>query len=170
MRADYMGSGALVRFTVDADGIATGQPVSAVGFMPLRQQRTPYAELSGIDFEDRHPTGELIQTTTQPWRVARTIDARWAISTRIAACRWGHRPPTASSPQHKLWFADNATGSWALARYDRAGGPYQIRQHGPRRLWNEIETAYQWWSDHGKPPLSRWRLTISSDQQTTTLT
>jgi hypothetical protein len=87
-------------------------------------------------------------------------------ATRIKPCRWGHRPPTTHRAGHQLWFANNVTGSWAVARYDRTGGPYQIRQHGPRRLWNERETAYHWWSDHGKPPLDQWQLTISSDQQT----
>ncbi len=169
MRTDYVGSGPLVRFTVDGDGLARGRPVSAVGFMPMRQQRTPYADLSGVDFDDRNSDVEVIQTTTQPWLVANTVDVRWAISTRIKPCRWGHRPPTADRPAHQLWFADNATGSWAVAQYDRTGGPYQIRQHGPRRLWNEIETAYQWWSDQGQPPLNQWQLTISKDQQTATL-
>lgn len=27
---------------------------------------------------------------------------------------------------------------WAIARYDLSGGPYQIRQHSPRHLWNEV--------------------------------
>jgi protein-L-isoaspartate(D-aspartate) O-methyltransferase len=60
MRADFMGSGPLVRFTVDADGRATGRPLSAVGFMPLRQQRTPYADFSSVDFDG----GDVIETTT----------------------------------------------------------------------------------------------------------
>ncbi|MGQ0774128.1 MAG: methyltransferase domain-containing protein [Pseudonocardiales bacterium] len=169
MRTDYVGSGPLVRFTVNKDGIATGSPVTAVGFMPLRQHRTRYADLSGVDFDDQDPSTEVIQTTTPPWLVARTVDVRWAISTRIATCRWGHRPPTATHPHHHLWFADQVTGSWAIARYDRSGGPYQIRQHGPRHLWKEIETAYQWWCDQGEPPLTQWRLTISDDQQTVAL-
>jgi protein-L-isoaspartate(D-aspartate) O-methyltransferase len=50
VRADYVGSGPLVRLTVDDNGRATGYPVSAVGFMPLRQQRTLYATLSGVNF------------------------------------------------------------------------------------------------------------------------
>ncbi len=65
---------------------------------------------------------------------------------------------------------DGLSGSWAVAQYDPTGGPYQIRQYGPRCLWNEIENAYQWWSDQGKPPLNKWQLTINSDQQTVTLT
>jgi hypothetical protein len=148
--------------------IATGHPVSKVGFMPLRAQRTPYAGPSPVELSDQDGNAELSQTTTPPWLVATTVDVRWAISTRIAPCRWGHRPPTATRPQHQLWFADHATGSWASARYDRCGGPYQIRQRGPRHLWDEIEDAY-WWCDQGKPSLTQWRLTISSDQQTTSL-
>jgi hypothetical protein len=61
------------------------------------------------------------------------------------------------------------TGSWAIARYDGTGAPYQIRQHGRRRLWEEIAAAYKWWLDRGKPPLTQWRLTIRSDQQTAVL-
>lgn len=106
---------------------------------------------------------------TDPWLVATTVDVRWAISTRIKPCRWGHRPPTADRPAHQLWFADNRTGSWALAQYDRSGGPYQIRQHGLRSLWSEIEAAYQWWTDQGRPSLNQWELTVSSDQQSAAL-
>jgi protein-L-isoaspartate O-methyltransferase len=169
VRTDYVGSGALVRFTVHHEGIATGHPISKVGFMPLRAQRTPYADLSFVDVADQDDNAEVSQTTIPPWLVATTVDVRWAISTRIAPCRWGHRPPTATRPQHQLWFADNATGSWAIAGYDRSGGPYQIRQHGPRPLWDEIEDAYRWWCNQGEPPLTQWRLSISSDRQTTSL-
>ena len=78
-------------------------------------------------------------------------------------------PTTHRNPQHQLWFADNATGSWTIAWYDRSGGPYQIRQRGPRHLWDEIEDAYRWGCDQGEPPLTQWRLSISSAQQTTSL-
>jgi protein-L-isoaspartate O-methyltransferase len=169
VRTDYVGSSALVRFTVHHEGTATGHPISKIGFMPLRAQRTPYVDLSFVDVADQDDNAEVSQTTTPPWLVATTVDVRWAISTRIAPCRWGHRPPTATRPQHQLWFADNVTGSWAIARYDRSGGPYQIRQHGPRPLWDEIEDAYRWWCNQGEPPLTQWRLSISSDQQTTSL-
>ncbi|MGH3914484.1 MAG: methyltransferase domain-containing protein [Pseudonocardiaceae bacterium] len=169
VRTDYVGSGALVRFTVHAQGRATGYPVSKVAFMPLRAQRTPDADLSFVEVADQDDNAEFSQTTTPPWLVATTVDVRWAISTRIAPCRWGHRPPTATRPQHQLWFADHATGSWAIARYDRCGGPYPIRQHGPRHLWDEIDDAYRWWRDQGEPPLTQWRLSISPDQQTTSL-
>jgi protein-L-isoaspartate(D-aspartate) O-methyltransferase len=165
MRTDFMGCGPLVRFTVDGDGIANGRPICPVGFMPLRQQRTPYADLSAIDFD----SGDVVETITDPWLVASTIDVRWAISTRIKPCRWGHRPPTADRAAHRLWFADNTTGSWAVAQYDGRGGPYQISQHGPRSLWSEIEAAYRWWVDCDNPPLNQWQVTISSDRQSATL-
>ncbi|MGH3903902.1 MAG: methyltransferase domain-containing protein [Pseudonocardiaceae bacterium] len=171
VRTDYVGSGALVRFTVHADGTATGYPVSKVGFMPLRAQRIPSADVTDVGClsEDPHVDVEITRTDVQPWRVAETVDVRWAISTRIASCRWGHQPPTTKQPHHHLWFADHAAASWAIACYDRDPGPYQIRQHGPRHLWNEIEDAYRWWLNQGEPPLTQWRLTISSDQQTAAL-
>lgn len=154
---------------LDAAGVlpAAWREASPVGFMPLRQQRTSYADLSGVDFGNGG--GDVTQTRTQPWLVANTVDVRWAVSTRIKPCRWGHRPPTADCPTHQLWFADNTTGSWAVAQYDRTGGPYQIRQHGPRSLWGEIEAAYQWWIAQGKPALSHWQITISRDRQRATL-
>jgi hypothetical protein len=169
VRTDYVGSGTLVRLSVHPEGTATGHPVSKVGFMPLRAQRTPDTDSSLIEVADQDEDAVLSHTTTPPWLVATTVDVRWAISTRITPCRWGHRPPTATRPQHQLWFADHATGSWAIARYDRSGGPYQIRQRGPRHLWDEIEDAYRWWCAQGEPPLTQWRLTISSGQQTTSL-
>jgi len=170
MRTDYVGSGPLIRFTVNDEGIAIGKPLTAVGFMPLRRQRTPYADLSSVDFNGTGDATEISTTTTPPWLVANTIDVRWAISTRTEPCRWGHRPPTANRPHHQLWFADNPSRSWALARYDCTGGPYQIRQHGPRRLWDEIEAAYLWWCAQDAPSMDRWRIIISSDQQAVTLT
>lgn len=109
------------------------------------------------------------RTSVRPRRVAATVAVRWAISTRIASCRWGHRPPTTQRPHHHLWFAAAATGSWALARYDREPGPYLIRQHGPRRLWDEIEAAYHWWRAAGEPAAGSWRFTVTPEGTPTTL-
>ncbi|MGH3885145.1 MAG: methyltransferase domain-containing protein, partial [Pseudonocardiaceae bacterium] len=82
VRTDYVGSGALVRFSVHAEGTATGYPVSKVGFMPLRAQRTPDADLPPVGVADQDGDAEVSLTTTPPWLVATTVDVRWAISTR----------------------------------------------------------------------------------------
>jgi protein-L-isoaspartate O-methyltransferase len=164
MRTDFGGSVPLVRFTVDADGTATGRPVGRVGFMALRGQRTPTWSLDHLDPED--PAAELSTTTLKPWRVAENHDVRWAIGTRVPRCVWEHQPPIADRKHHLLWLLDSTGGSWALVRYDGSRGPRQIRQHGPRRLWDEVEAAFRCWAAAGKPPLNRSQITITPDRQT----
>lgn len=46
--------------------------------------------------------------------------------------------------------------------------PRQIRQHGPRRLWDEVEAAFHSWAATGKPPLHlhRSQITSTPDSQT----
>ncbi|MCA1675716.1 MAG: hypothetical protein LC799_27240, partial [Actinobacteria bacterium] len=47
---------------------------------------------------------------------------------------------------------------------DRSG-PYAVRQHGPRMLFDEVEAAYQWWVDLGEPSVDQWRFTVSPKGQ-----
>jgi protein-L-isoaspartate O-methyltransferase len=164
MRTDFGGSVALVRFTVDAAGTATGRVVGRVGFMAVRSQRTPDWTLDGLDPDD--PTAELSTTTLKPWRVAESHDVRWAIGTQVSRCVWEHQPPTDERTHHLLWLLDPTGGSWAVARYDGSRGPRQIRQHGPRRLWDEVEAAFRFWAATGKPPLEQSRITITPEGQT----
>jgi hypothetical protein len=57
-------------------------------------------------------------------------------------------------------------GSWAVARYDDPPGPRQIRQYGPRRLWDQVEAAFRCWAAEGKPPLDRSQITVTPNTQT----
>jgi protein-L-isoaspartate O-methyltransferase len=164
MRTDFSGSVPLVRFTVHAGGTATGRVVGRVGFMAVRSQRTPKWTLDDLNPDD--PTAELSTTTLKPWRVAENHDVRWAIGTRVPRCVWEHQPPTDNRQHHLLWLLDPTGGSWALARYDGSRGPRQIRQHGPRRLWTEVEAAFRSWAAAGKPPLERSQITITPESQT----
>jgi protein-L-isoaspartate O-methyltransferase len=164
MRTDFGGSVPLVRFIVEDNGTATGRPVGRVGFMAVRDQRTPAWTLDHVDPED--PAAEVSTTTLRPWRVAENHDVRWAIGTRVAHCVWEHQPPTDDREHHLLWLLDPTGGSWALARYDGSRGPRQIRQHGPRRLWDEVEAAFRSWAAAGKPPLEQSQITITLDSQT----
>jgi protein-L-isoaspartate O-methyltransferase len=100
MRTDFGGSVPLVRFMVDEDGTAAGRPVGRVGFMAVRNQRTPEWTLDHLDPDD--PTAELSTTTLKPWRVAKNHDVRWAIGTRVPRCVWEHQPPTDDRKHHLL--------------------------------------------------------------------
>jgi hypothetical protein len=163
MRTDFGGSLPLVRFTVNDNGTATGRPVGRVGFMAVRSQRTPDWTLDRLDPED--PAAEVSTTTLKPWRVAENHHVRWAIGIRVPRCVWEHQPPTDDHKHHLLWLLDPAGGSWAVARYDDSCGPRQIRQHGPRCLWDEVEAAFRSWAVEGKPPLDRSQITITPDAQ-----
>ena len=104
-------------------------------------------------------------TTLKPWRVAENHDVRWAMGTRVPGCVWEHQPPTEQRTHHLLWLFDLAGGSWAVARYDGTSGRREIRQHGPRRLWDEIEVAFRSWAAEGKPSLDRSQIIVTPDSQ-----
>ncbi|MPZ66869.1 MAG: hypothetical protein GEU83_15630 [Pseudonocardiaceae bacterium] len=63
-----------------------------------------------------------------------------------------------------------AQPSWANLRHQPDTTTYPIHQAGPRNLWDEIETAYHWWREHGSPGADQWRITITPEGQHVTLT
>ncbi len=163
MRTDFGGSVPLMRFTIEDDRTATGTPVGRVGFMALRSQRTLDWTPDHLDPED--PAAEVSITTLKPWRVAENHHVRWAIGTRVPTCVWEHQPPTDDRKHHLLWLLDPVGGSWAVARYDDSPGPRQVRQYGPRRMWDEVEAAFRGWAAEGKPTLDRTQITITPNSQ-----
>lgn len=163
MRTDFGGSVPLMRFAIEDDRTATGTPVGRVGFMALRSQRTLDWTPDHLDPED--PPAEVSITTLKPWRVAENHHVRWAIGTRVPSCVWEHQPPTDDRKHHLLWLLDPVGGSWAVARYDDSPGPRQVRQYGPRRMWDEVEAAFRGWAAEGRPTLDRTQITITPNSQ-----
>lgn len=47
-----------------------------------------------------------------------------------------------------------------------AAGDHTIRQGGPARLWDQMETAYQQWQQIGRPTRDRFGLTIDNGRHT----
>ncbi|MBV9142739.1 MAG: hypothetical protein JO115_17810 [Pseudonocardiales bacterium] len=83
----------------------------------------------------------------------------------------------AAVPRHRfipdcarLWFIDPLTGSWANLVHRPDTSTYPVHQSGPRNLWDEIENAYHWWCDAGRPGSQRWRITVTAAGQQVTLT
>ena len=67
-----------------------------------------------------------------------------------------------------LWLLDFGSRSWARLSHttpDASDGEFRVRQHGPRRLWDEVQVAHQWWVDQGRPGPDRWRFTVTSHNQ-----
>jgi protein-L-isoaspartate O-methyltransferase len=161
-------SGPVVVFTVQPEGTATGRAVPlSVGFMELRAQRSPLGDLRGLRWDD--PDADTHATELAPWTVFNGLDQRWVVGRSLRGCRWWHWPPTRERP-HVLWLLHPTSRSWASAAYSTDPGPYTVRQAGPRRLWNEAESAYRWWQQAGQPSVEAWEFLITPDRQHDRLT
>lgn len=161
--------GLLLTLTVNEDGIAVGQFVDDASFMILRDQRG-HRSREVVRDTNEYEQATITETEIHPAEVASGSYSRGAviaIGTRVPDCRSDYFPSTdPDSNDGTLRLVDHLSGSWARLRYDHNGGPpYAVRQFGPRRLWDEVEAAYQWWVDHGSPTADRWRFTVTPHGQ-----
>jgi methyltransferase of ATP-grasp peptide maturase system len=151
-------NGALVSLTVAADGTADGRIVGNVAFMFLRDQRI-YATVD--DEECDEATARKSRTEVAPYYVTADYDACLAIGMKVPGCSTVLVPSDTQAETGTLWFVDPDTGSWANIHYQPEITGYPVHQFGPRNLWDEIEAAYHWWRDVGRPGADRWRITIT---------
>ncbi|HJT03899.1 MAG TPA: methyltransferase domain-containing protein [Pseudonocardiaceae bacterium] len=160
-------AGALVALSVDAHRGASGTVVAEASFMPLRDQREwrgCVRSVVGAD-EDR---GELSATRLHPHWVCADQGARFAIGQRVPRCQWRYWPYDEQDGHAVLWLLDFESRSWAKLTHttpDASDGEFPVRQHGPRRLWTEVDAAHRWWVDHGKPAADHWRFCVTADHQ-----
>jgi hypothetical protein len=45
------------------------------------------------------------------------------------------------------------------------GPPYEIEQAGPRKLVEEVQDAYRWWTQQGQPRVEDWTITVTPTGQ-----
>ena len=151
-------NGLLLRLQVSDDGTASGHFVNTAVFMPMRSQRPPNEDVP-IDQEatDEH-------TTVDPREPINDDHAQFAVGLLVPECyEWTEK--TAHGFVQRL--DDPSSGSWATVTVDQAaGGPYAVRQGGPRQLWDEVVSAYQWWQDAGSPPFTRFGVTVTRAGET----
>jgi protein-L-isoaspartate O-methyltransferase len=161
-------NGALVSFTVNTDGTAQGRIVGRLAFMRLRDQRFR-ATIDGEHCDET--TARRSRTTVAPYSVASEYDASLAIGMKVPNCTNIYLPTEdASDHAARLWFLDPTTDSWANLVHRPGAQDYPVHQSGPRNLWDEIDAAYHWWHDAGRPDAARWRITITPEGQHVTLT
>jgi hypothetical protein len=55
--------------------------------------------------------------------------------------------------------------SWATVT-SSGSEQHRVAYDGPRRLWEELQTAYRWWTDAGRPDHTRFGVTITPEGQT----
>ncbi|GAB3990528.1 methyltransferase domain-containing protein [Actinoallomurus acanthiterrae] len=153
-------NGALVRLTVDGHGAAYGPFVdNTVAFMWLRAQRAPRpavpADLAGAAES---------ATTLHPDAVAfDDCDAAFAVGLRVPDVTTRFQDADDGSDDLTFWALSGP--SWA--RVDVADGAvtHRVWQRGPRSLWTEIESAYRWWDETGRPPTGRFGLGVTPDRR-----
>ncbi|WP_233515369.1 methyltransferase domain-containing protein [Marinitenerispora sediminis] len=160
-------NGTLAHLTVHQDGTASGHFGGDVGFMWMREQRTPHGAV-----EDRiRPEHHFTETTTDlhPFHVLADFDASFTIGVRVPAVKStlvydGDIPGNTS---YTVYLMAPDSGSWASWRITPdTTGRYRVRQHGPRQLFAELAAAYEWWETAGRPSHDRFGLTATSrDQQ-----
>ena len=144
---------------VHHDGTATGRIVSLALFMPLRGQRAARPRTGPT-----HRDGSLSSSELHPWWVGGGCPgSAVAIEMRMPGLHGHWSSDDDALGEQWLWHVPS--GSWAVCELDESGGPWPVRQGGPRRLWDEGEVAASWWRENGEPSVGDWQWTGATDGQ-----
>lgn len=149
-------SGTLLSLTVGGDGTAYGRFHGDAAFMYLRGQRPGKALWRVWNQEGAQFTTTLVY----PYEPFTEFEAGFALGVRLSG--WVTRGRTGDDGI--LLMSHSASGSWASVSFSSTGG-HEVAYDGPRRLWEELEAAYQWWADAGKPGHARFGITVTPGGQ-----
>ncbi|MFI5763926.1 protein-L-isoaspartate O-methyltransferase [Streptomyces sp. NPDC051563] len=155
----YSSRDAALRLTVRPDGTASGPFVAGVEFMKARAQRTAWPEHA--EYVKAWPGSS--GTGVQPDDLTDT-DAEFAIALTVP--RVAHTVYREDGGTRAAWFYSLTDRSWASVRWPDECGPGVVHQNGPRRLWDAVEAALDWWGTQGRPGLTRFGLTITPEAAT----
>jgi protein-L-isoaspartate(D-aspartate) O-methyltransferase len=149
---------AFLSLTVHGDGTAHGRFYGQAGFMRLRNQRDQRFLWRLWNQEGAHPA-----TTTQfPREPFDEYEAGFAIGVRLPGWVTGKREEDDGTTILMMSHFDS--GSWATVT-SSPNGKHRVAYDGPRRLWEELEAAYRWWVNAGRPDHTRFGLTATPDGQ-----
>ncbi|MER5962023.1 methyltransferase domain-containing protein [Streptomyces sp. NPDC002057] len=157
----------LLGMTVDDTGSASGRFAPHSAFMLMRRQRTDLRIFRDVVRDDHRP--EESTTTLPPWRVAGDdLAAQFAMGLQLRdVWRTWHDDPDVAGVASRLWLATTDATSWAAVDWDGTSDDrFTVWQYGPRRLWNEAEAAYTWWTLHDRPGPERFGLTVTATGET----
>ncbi|MGW7583207.1 methyltransferase domain-containing protein [Kitasatospora sp. NPDC054768] len=165
---DDWSHGGLLRLTVADDGTATGRYSPDSAFMLMRTQRLDLRLFRDVVLDEHVPTEST--TTLDPWAVADSaFETQFALGHRLGDLWYAwHHDPEVEGVATRLWVATTDGDSWAAVDWDGAENTahYTVWQHGPRRLWEEVEAAHRWWLDNDRPGPDRLGLTVTPEGHT----
>lgn len=103
-------------------------------------------------------------TSLSPWDVAggdRRAEAVMGLVLPGLRTHWNDDPEPGDDFRSRLWIWDDALTSWATVDYDgRRLDTFHVRQHGPRRLWDEVAAAWSRWTGAGRPAFDAFGLDV----------
>ncbi|WP_406292050.1 methyltransferase domain-containing protein [Embleya sp. NBC_00896] len=147
------------------DGTARGRFVHGGSFMSMRGHRSRIRDVAAVVRPTDVP--DTSTTTLSPWDVAggdRHAEAVMGLVLPGLRTHWNDDPGTGDDFRSRLWIWDDALTSWATVDYDgQQLETFRVRQHGPRRLWDEVAAAWTWWTSAGRPAFDRFGLDIDPD-------
>jgi len=153
----------LLSLTVGPEGLATGGLVNTtISFMPLREQRIARPTVAEVVRESDTP--ECGYTKLHVSHLCND-DAPFAIALEVPGCYREYEPATGEDGCWCVWFLDADSRSWARFDYQPGADRWPVWQCGPRRLFDEVNAAYQHWDQTGRPPATRWRFTLTPHGQ-----
>ncbi|HEY5835145.1 rRNA adenine N-6-methyltransferase family protein [Streptomyces sp.] len=157
---------ATVRLVVaDDHNSASGHFTRPVTFMRMRSQRLQHPEHS--QYVPARGTGGADKSTTtitEAEFLTGSLDVvGFAIGLRVRNCT--HIADRKHDGKRPVWFYGLTDRSWAVVIFQDDREEATVYQSGPRRLWDEVESAYRWWDSQGRPDVQRFGLTVSAEGQ-----
>ncbi|TDQ55109.1 methyltransferase domain-containing protein [Actinorugispora endophytica] len=161
---DYLGH-RLLRLEVGTDGTASGRVVGLAAFMWLRDQRARVGPWRDFVVADEAMTRTRMTLDPNAVLVEEDSGARFVIGVNVPDLYYALFRAQDDSGEFTLYLYDRH-GSSALAEYEPGAADYEMRHHGPRNLWAEVEHAYRAWEEAGCPDRDRLGVTVSPAGQT----
>lgn len=157
--------GLLARLIVHPGGIAQGHFLPDFGgFMPLRSLRGhDAADYAFRTIDDTQ--GDIRPTDMPPELVTQDKNAfEFFAALVVPGSGWNYLTfiPSNGDPI-ETWLAQQ-DGSWVC--HTTKDGAHTVRQGGPARIWDHVETAYHQWHRIGQPTRERFGLTIHNGEHT----
>ncbi|MGI9002674.1 MAG: methyltransferase domain-containing protein [Pseudonocardia sp.] len=152
--------GTLARLTVDADGRATGR------FLPLCSSFMWLRHTADAPPPDRYPQldDDPVHSFTQvdPTQLRSPGLFGFVVQWHLPGVTWGLTTDGDGRSGLHLSAPDGSRAVVGGARTDRG---HPLTQYGPRRLWDRVEQAHQFWHDAGRPHYDRFGITATTTDQ-----
>lgn len=155
-------AGLLALLTVHTDGKTEGTFLQDFGgFMPIRANQ--HQALDVLSTVDDHDGEERETTLPVDWATNPAKLFEFFAALLTGGYDWLRFIPNDGGPT-ETWLTQ-PNGSWVCHTTD-PNGKKTVRQGGPVRFWDNIETAYEKWRQLDQPTRERFGLTVHGGRHT----